>query len=252
MGGHEFWIDPVEAQIESGEAIVADIRVGQEFAGSAYSFFPRNFRRFDLSDSGGTAQVDGRMGDRPAVNQTADDGLVILVHETIDYDLTYREFEKFREFVEHKDAAWVLEAHADRGLPETEFGEAYSRYAKALIGVGSSEGQDRFFGLETEIVAGLNPYTDELQGGMPVTLFYQNEVRPDAQIEVFEKSSDGTVSISTVRTDLSGQALISVRPGYDYMLDAVVLREPSPEISEELGVVWESLWANLTFSVPNK
>ncbi len=34
------------------------------------------------------------------------------------------------------------------------------------------------------------------------------------------------------------------------MLDAVVLREPSEALAAERDVVWESLWANLTFAVP--
>jgi hypothetical protein len=34
------------------------------------------------------------------------------------------------------------------------------------------------------------------------------------------------------------------------MLDSVVLREPSDEALEATGAVWESLWASLSFAVP--
>jgi cobalt/nickel transport protein len=33
------------------------------------------------------------------------------------------------------------------------------------------------------------------------------------------------------------------------LLDHVVLREPSPELAEKTGAVWETLWAALTFEV---
>ncbi len=66
--------------------------------------------------------------------------------------------------------------------------EAYSRYSKTLIGVGKSAGADRRTGLETEIVALTNPYTDDLSRGMRVQLFYRSEVRPNAQIAVFFKA----------------------------------------------------------------
>jgi len=48
----------------------------------------------------------------------------------------------------------------------------------------------------------------------------------------------------------AGVALVPVLAGHAYMLDAVVLREPSAVLAEQTGAVWETLWANLTFAVP--
>ena len=53
-----------------------------------------------------------------------------------------------------------------------------------------------------------------------------------------------------MQTDDNGVATFPVRPGYSYMVDAVVLREPSDRLAEQFGAVWETLWANLTFAVP--
>ena len=247
---HELWIDPVDHLVGSGEPVVADLRVGQEFEGPAYSYFPRSFRQFEIAFGNESAPVDGRSGDRPAVNQTVPPGLSVIVHVTTDSRLGYSEWEKFRAFVEHKDAEWTLSAHDARGLPREGFGEVYSRYAKSLVSVGDGAGADRAFGLETEIVAGLNPYTDDLSDGLPVTVFYQGAPRADAQLEVFAKAPDGTVVITQERTDAQGRAIVPVKPGHRYMLDAVVLREPAPDVAEANNAVWESLWANLTFAVP--
>ena len=232
---------------------MADIRVGQNYEGNAYAYFPANFRIFEIAQGDTRVPVEGRLGDRPALSQAAPaDGLAVLVHVTKDYTLTYSEGDKFREFVTHKDATWVLEAHAARGLPDTGFGEAYSRYAKSLVAVGDGAGADREYGLLTEITALANPYTDDLTGGMPVRVTYEGAPRADVQVEVFEKAADGTVTVSTVRADAEGVAVVPVTPGHRYMLDAVVLREPDAALSEEKGVVWESLWANLTFAVPTR
>ena len=51
-------------------------------------------------------------------------------------------------------------------------------------------------------------------------------------------------------TDSEGRVTVPVKSGHRYMLDAVVLREPSANLAEATGAVWESLWANLTFEVP--
>ena len=69
--GHEFWISPEAYQIDPGQSIRADLRVGQNFNGSAYSFIPRNFDRFDLVAGDDVVTVDGRLGDRPALNMAA-------------------------------------------------------------------------------------------------------------------------------------------------------------------------------------
>ena len=249
--GHEFWIDPVSHQVEVGGDVVAAIRVGQEYKGSSYSYVPRNFRRFDVGFGGKVGPVEGRLGDRPAASvATSDEGLMVLIHATTDTVLGWSEWEKFVNFVEHKDAAWVLEAHTARGLGEEDRREVYSRYAKSLVAVGSGEGADFEAGLVTEIIALENPYTGKMSDGIDVRLIYEGAPRSETQIEVFEKAADESVTIFTVQTDADGAATVPVKPGYRYMLDAVVLREPSAELAAEKNVQWESLWANLTFEVP--
>lgn len=248
---HEFWIDPPEFQLPAGSVVVADLRVGEGFSGSAQPFLPMGTRRFEVLLGEDTLPVEPRIGDRPALNRLVPgEGLAIAVHVTGDSTLTYADFAKFESFVTHKDAAWTLEAHRERGLPDEGFREVYSRYAKSLIALGSGAGEDREIGLETEIVALENPYTDEMSDGIDVAVFFRQAPRSDAMIEVFERAPDDSVTVSTVRTDETGRAIVPVRPGHRYMLDAVVMREPSAELAEERDAVWESLWANLTFSVP--
>ncbi len=248
---HEFWIDPEAYEVAPGGTVVAAIRVGQAYKGSSYSFLPPQFRRFDFALGDRVESVPGTMGDRPAVTMEAPgEGLLALIHETTDYTITWDTFEDFRSFVEHKDAAWTLDEHKARGLSEQGVKEVYSRYAKALVAVGDGAGEDRAFGLETEIVALENPYTDDMSDGIDIEVLYRGSPRVNEQVEIYEKAADETVTVTTVKTDAQGHATIPVRPGFRYMLDSVVLREPAPELAEARNVVWESLWANLTFEIP--
>ena len=45
---HEFWIAPEAYTVAAGEPIVADLRVGQDFAGARQSYVPDNFARFEV------------------------------------------------------------------------------------------------------------------------------------------------------------------------------------------------------------
>ncbi|MFZ5965310.1 DUF4198 domain-containing protein [Thalassococcus sp. BH17M4-6] len=247
---HEFWISPLIYQVPSDAMLLADIRVGEMMEGSPYSYVPPNFERFEIRMAGESFDVDGRAGDRPALKMRAPmaEGLAVVVHETRDYSLTYRDWAKFTQFTEHKDFRWALDRHRERGLPEQDFKERYSRYGKSLIGVGFAEGSDTEVGLLIEIVAGANPYTDDLSDGFPVTVLFEGAPRADEQVELFEKAPDGSVTSTLHRTDAKGRVTLPVKAGHEYLVDSVLMRELDPV--DEGDPVWESLWASLTFKVP--
>ncbi|MGB7316529.1 MAG: DUF4198 domain-containing protein [Planktotalea sp.] len=247
---HEFWIDSKKFQVEIGENIAAFTKNGQNFKGIDLAYFTKRAARFDRIDSNGTNPVRARLGDSPVFDKPiADDGMFTLVFQTNPDRITYKEWEKFASFAKHKAFDDVLEKHRARGLSEEKFTETYTRFAKGLFAVGSGVGNDAQQGLELEIVALKNPYTDDLSAGLPVQLFYREMPRINAQIEIFERDQSGETTVSTLRTDPKGIALIPVKSGYTYLLDNVLLREPSPELAEETGAVWETLWAALTFEV---
>lgn len=248
---HELWIEPLEYQVDAGEPIRAELRNGQNFVGIALPYLPDGTARLEIVAAAPEAAprpLAPRLGDRPAISVTGEAGLAVLIYQSAPVTLRYDEREKFDAFVAHKDLGEVGRLHAERGLPETGFSEVYTRFSKALVAVGDGKGADLPLGLETELVALANPY--EAPGTLPVQLFYLGQPRVDAQIEVFERSPAGQVRSFMLRTDAGGRAEVPVRAGHDYMLDAVVLREPAPALAEETGAVWESLWANLVFAIP--
>ncbi len=247
---HEFWIDPEKFILEPDEELVANLRVGQEFVGAPFSYIPARFTRFELRQGDQTGKITSRIGDRPALSQPLPaQGLWTIIHETRDNYLTYEEEGLFTDFVTDKDLRGVLDAHAARGFEETGFSESYRRFAKSLVAVGSGEGADVIAGLRTEIVALSNPYSDLFDGTMRVQVLFEGEPRSDEQVEIFERAPDGAVSITTTRTDDNGNATVPVKPGYTYLLDSVTMLPVEPS-QDNRNAVWASLWASLTFAVP--
>ncbi len=246
---HEFWIAPVRYAVEPGEKIVAALRVGENFKGSTNSFIPDNFSRFDLIIDTQTSKIEGRMGDDPALQIDAPKpGLAIIVHETTKNHVRYLEWEKFAKFARHKNFPEILETHKTRNLPDGNFLERYFRFAKSLVAVGHGRGKDRAVGLETEFVAEANPYTDKLENGLPVRLLFKGKPRANAQVEVFAKASNGTVDVFTLKTDRDGRVSVPTKAGHEYLLDAVVIR-PLEAADPKSEPVWETLWAQFTFSI---
>jgi hypothetical protein len=59
------------------------------------------------------------------------------------------------------------------------------------------------------------------------------------------------VLITLVRTNTEGVAMLPIQRGHSYLADAVVLRVPDAgSKAQESKAVWETLWASMTFAVP--
>jgi len=248
---HEFWLSPDDYTLTVEDMMQVRLRVGTGMVGPPRSYLPQDIARFEVVQGDSVRPVEGRMGDSPALNMPAGaDGLAVVVHETTDSRLTYKEIAVFQRFVAHKDFATALADHAARGLPETGFQETYRRYAKSMIAVGSGAGSDRVIGLKIEIVALANPYTDDLTAGLPVQVLLDGAPRIDTQVEYFETAPDGTVTTTLYRTDAAGQVVLPVRPGMEYLVDSVSLRALDND-DALAGPVWHSDWASLTFHTPD-
>ena len=247
---HEFWIDSKKFQVETGENLGAYSKNGQNFQGIDLAYFTKRAARFEQIDASGAKPVDARLGDSPIFDKpVANEGLFTLLYQTNPDRITYKEWAKFQKFADHKAFGDVLSQHRERGLDEEMFIETYTRFAKGLFAIGSGAGADAQRGLELEIVALKNPYTDDLSNGLPVKVLYREMPRLNAQVEVFERNSAGETTVSTVQTNEDGIAMIEAKTGHTYLLDNVLLRAASPELAEKTGAVWETLWAALTFEV---
>lgn len=249
VAAHEFWVEPQSYAIAPSDSLNADLRNGQFFAGPTIPYISGAIERFEVIAGDSVLPVRGRLGNRPALKGlSVPGGLAIIVFESTDSRLNYDSWEKFTAFVEHKDLKGTIEAHHERGLPETNFDENYRRYSKALVAVGDGKGDDRRVGLLIEIVADANPYTDDVSGGMPLQVFYDGAPRADAQVELFERAPDDTVVTATYRTDADGRVVVPVRPGHVYLADSVAIRPLDGSTGN--GAVWHTDWAALTFAVP--
>lgn len=248
---HELWIEPADYQLQSSDNIVADIRNGEDFEGTQLSYLPRYFKQFVIFGADGSARVDSRLGDRPAIDQAAPgSGLNIIVYESTPTTISYDSFEKFEAFAINHGVDDMAKTHFARGLASGGLAEVYTRYSKALVSVGNAQGADRQIGLEAELVALENPYLLKDATDIRLQLFFNGAPLPQSQLELYSKASSGELSTSVHHTDADGIATLPIVSGSWYMANAVIFRQPH-ERHGDTSAVWETLWANLTFAVPN-
>ncbi|MCB1772338.1 MAG: DUF4198 domain-containing protein [Gammaproteobacteria bacterium] len=246
---HEFWIEPEVFEIASGSPLRAYVRVGQNLKGDSLPLFRQAFERFEIHAGEHPIPLASRIGDDPIVNQAFEhDGLVILSCVSTDSLLRYEEAQKFLSFLDYEGIQWVAEAHKRRGLPPFGFSEAYQRFAKSLVRVGSGDAGDvdRVLGLRFELVLTSDPYSDPGRG-LAGQLLWQAKPMADTQVSLFRRAAD-RVERQLLRTDANGRFSLegALLPGV-YLLNAVHMEEAAADRDD--GAVWKSFWASTTFAV---
>ena len=251
---HEFWLEPEKFSLAPGQSLRANIKVGEDLAGSSYSFYPDRFERFDIIQNDRQAAIQSEEGAFPAVDEkNIEDGLVTLVYVSTPRSLRYGRVirGKFKKFLKNEGLLWVLEEHKKRGLPEIGFTEAYSRFGKSLVKVGSGKGADKALGLELELVMLNNPYVANNEA-IKVQLLEEGEPLANTQLGAFFKTADSedAVQHTLYRTDVQGMVALPrpEQPGV-MLLSAVHMIEPDAATILKTGAVWESLWASMTFAI---
>ena len=247
---HEFWLQPHNYTPSAGEPVIASVRAGEHFEGVAYPYLPSRLKAARLFHSEGSKPISGQTGLYPAIRTSSEgEGLQILSWQSTPSTINYQQYDEFRQFLQEEGLNWVDDRHRQRGLPDSGFIEAYSRYAKTLMQIGSG-GQDQTTGMDYEWLALGNPYqrTDaELSEPkvLPLQLLSRDKPVPDAKVTVFRKTEsndDATTHMS--RTDANGTIALDISATGEYLVSAVVMTELM-----NTAMPWHSHWVSLTFKV---
>jgi hypothetical protein len=249
--GHEVWLSPNTFFSDLGQEVQIDVRNGQNFVGISLPYSPRSFARVMVHDRAGIRTVGGRLGDIPALTVSVSTaGPMVIGYVSTVSTIRYASWDKFQAFVDEKNLGEVLPRHRARGLPEAGFIEAYTRYAKTLIGSRAIAGRDQPLGLTTEIVL-----LDDLAAPNPrAQVLLRGEPRRAVQVEVFTRHADGSVTLTELQSDQEGIVQLTTESGAAYLLNTVTLEPVDDTVDSTMdrveGAVWSTLWASLTFAVP--
>ena len=247
---HEFWMEPSDFQPHVGDVVTVDLVIGTHFDGFSLPYTPDEIAAFGLIDAAGTTPITGRFGDLPAGQFiAAQAGLSLLYHQTTPSYVTYTKPEKFISFAVEKGFADVAAHYQKQTSENFRLVEKYRRFAKSLIMVGPASGQDQLLGLEMELVALTNPYQKPVSREFTVAVFESGVPLPGAQVTVFIRHTPRDVEKKIIMADERGHVHLSLLPGRHYLFDSVKL-QPIKDADLTESAEWESLWAALTFAVP--
>ena len=249
--GHELWVDTTDFRVEKDTEINLNLRNGENFDGFSLGYFDRSVEKLYWRQNGNQFNNTSRQGDIPALKIVPNEnGLVTAVYVSKPSIIKYKEFKKFKNFAIAKHSQSSIDFHLKSNFPTENFSEIYTRYSKALLGVGGAKGSDKANDLELELIALQNPYTDDISNGIEILTLYKGRPQAFSVLNVFERSNmDLRVKSFVVKTDAKGIATVKVENDNAYLIDNVIIRPANDKLLKDKGVIWESLWAALTFGV---
>lgn len=234
---HDFWIEPSAWSPTIATRIGVTLCIGEQFQGWPSE---RNAARIEefIAASGGSRQpVVGLDGSDPAGS--------VRFATPGGYVLGYRSNRAFTEVPRTKFEDYLSEKGLERYLVPRASGrgnvrEAYSRYAKSLVGAGGATPADRVLGFRLELVA---------EDAQAFRLLYEG--RPLAGALVVATRRPANAPSLRARTDAAGRVRLPLDEGGAWLVTAVHMIPPPAGLDAE----WESFWASLTFdrsSLPSR
>lgn len=250
---HDFWIQPVRFQVETGTPLPFTFQVGH---GKFRERWSNNDRITLLGDFFERGRSD-RRGDLRAsgaadfVTSFTPSGLHVVGLQT-NYAFSELPAVRFNDYAKEEGLALVLAARERSGSTNKPGRERYSRRAKSLIQVGrqTAAGQTlatKPIGLKLEIVPDRNPYTLGPSRLLPLHVLYNGRRLPNATVKLTSLRSDER-PLAVATTDRMGRASFRIPPTGEWLLN-VVWGEPVPN---DPRVDFDTTFSSLTFGYPKR
>jgi uncharacterized GH25 family protein len=243
---HDFWIEPLDFEVQAGGAVAVRLRVGELFTGDVIMPEPDSIAQFFATDSSGRRPLRPVSSAQPlAVLAARQSGLLAIGYESRPATVTLSA-EPFERYLRDEGLDHVIVQRDASGTRLEPGRELFARSVKSLVRIEGEAPEPASLaplGLPLELVPESDPYQLGTGSKLDLQLLYQGQPEPD--ILVVAMAQDDPLSSQRARTDATGRVTFSLdRPG-PWLVKAVRM-DAAPADS---GADWMSWWASLTFSI---
>lgn len=248
---HEFWLQPQQFWAEPAQVVPISMLVGHGGHSARSSIPSRRITRFEVIGPGNEAS-DLRSKIHPGVDTKLEldaSGAYVVVLATDNQARSDLPAERFNDYLRAEGLTPALLARQQAGLMQTEGSERYSRQAKALMQVGSSQQQTHVTqaaGLRLEIVPEINPYAQPRSTQLPVRVIFENQALAGALVKM-SSPTDGSKATVSRLTDDQGRAVFDMPTQGQWLLH-VTWTKSLPTADE---ADFDTVFASLTFGLPS-
>jgi uncharacterized GH25 family protein len=240
---HDFWIEPSTFHPQPGETVSVGLRVGQDFVGDPVPRLSSAIEQFFVRQGGGEQSIDGADNIDPAGLLRADGQTTAVIGYSSTGAFIELPAQKFEDYLRLYGLEQIVDERAGRGESAEPGRERFYRYAKALLtGAGPSPAATQPLPLTYEIVPDDDPTLRF--GAFDGRILYDGEPLAGALVQALLQG-DPSVRLS-VRSDSQGAFSFDLPRAGVWLVKSVHMVRGGLFSDAD----WESLWASLTFEMP--
>ncbi|MEM7244763.1 MAG: DUF4198 domain-containing protein [Acidobacteriota bacterium] len=244
---HDFWIEPSAHRIAPADTVDLRLMIGERFQGEPYARNPAHLRRFEAVGPSGRWSIAGRPGQEPAGRTLFDRPGAHVVGYHSHGSLIEMPADDFDAYLAEEGLDHVLLQRAEGDDDDLPVRELFSRCAKSLLTVGPSRDDvlPGRLGLPLELMPEKPPWRLPIGETLPLQVVHDGRPLADALVRACRAGApDHEIEH---RTDATGRIELALPLPGRWLIKCVHVRPAPPEVDAE----WESLWASLTFEIPD-
>ncbi len=240
---HDFWLEPSTYHPQPGAVVKVRLWVGQNFVGDPLPRQSSMIEQFFVRQAGADEPIGGANNIEPAGFFLANgNATAVIGYRSVGSNIELPP-EKFEDYLRQYGLNAIVSERARRGERTRPGREQFHRYAKVLLtGAGPSAAATQPLGFAYEIVPGDDP--TRAGGPLRARVFYDGKPLAGALVEALWRD-DPKIRLSA-RSGTDGAFSFELpRPGV-WLIKSVHMVRAGFFAKED----WDSLWASLTFEVP--
>jgi hypothetical protein len=240
---HDFWIEPSTFRPAPGAAVAVGLRVGQSFVGDPVPRLSDSIAQFFVRQGGSDQPIDGLEGLDPAGRLRADGRSTAVIGYRNTGSFIELPADRFEDYLRQEGLERIIALRAARRERDKPGREHFYRYAKAILaGQATSDAATRPLGFAYEIV----PEYDPTRGGTAFRGRVLHDGKPLAgALVVAMLHSDPSLRLME-RSDAQGMVSFALPRAGVWLIKSVHMVRAWFFSDAD----WDSLWASLTFEVP--
>ena len=258
LHAHEYWFKPLPNPLPLGSTAPLVLEVGEYFEGELVGFSAPKAAVFQRLTATGRQDLRTLLPLRqPVANvalalNTPGTHLVAFDSQPINLELPA---EKFHAYLHEEGLDFVRRQREAAGVDHTPGRERFRRHIKTLIQVSPAAGTPdstpttatyaQRVGQRLEVMPLNNPLTLQPGNALGVQVLFDDQPLAGALVRAWHKR-DGQTLIIRATTTPAGGVTFNLPYAGAWMV-SVVHMVPAVGVP---GIDWDSLWGNLTFSVP--
>jgi uncharacterized GH25 family protein len=240
---HDFWLEPSTFRPAPGATVAVGLRVGQDFIGDPVPRLSALIAMFSVRQNGVDRAVGGSDRIDPAGFLRADGSATAIIGYASTGSYIELPADRFEDYLRQYGLDDIIASRAERGEHDKPGHERFYRFAKALLtGLRSSADVSKPIRLDYEIVPDNDPTLrlEPFRGH----LLLRGKPLPGARV-VALLHGEPSVRLQTV-SDAQGVFTLPLPRAGIWLIKSVRMERAWFFSGED----WDSLWASLTFEIP--